>query len=297
VPDWTAFWAVATLVLLSMLGLARATSGAFDGPDAEPGVADPEPGVAHPEGPDPPRDTGEQAAAQPTDSQSGIDAPSTAEQSPAETARDQRQLTDLPPLVLLLNVVVTHGGLGLLVLGAAGLTGVPLVALGIGPTSASTGILAVAGGLVLGGLLAGANAAMAATLEQLGIEHSEALRAAMAPRTTGGWILLLGAILPLVAVFEELFFRAVLIGAAAAATGLSPWLFVVPSTVAFAAGHGLQGRGGLLVTGVLGIVLGAAFVLTNSLLLVVLAHYVINAVEFLARELVGVTPEAFLENR
>lgn len=288
-PDWTAFWAVATVVLLSMLGLARATSGAFDDPDADADPDVPDPGHV-----DRPGAAGERAADQAIDSQTAGDAPATAEQSPSDADPDHPQLTDLPPLVLLLNVVVTHGGLGLLVLGAAGLTGVPLVALGIAPTSSSTGILAVAGGLVLGGLLAGANAVMAATLERLEIEHSEALRAAMAPRTTGGWILLLGAILPLVAAFEELFFRAVLIGAAAAATGLSPWLFVVSSTVAFAAGHGLQGRGGLLVTGVLGIVLGAAFVLTNSLLLVVLAHYVVNAIEFLARERLGLDPEALL---
>jgi membrane protease YdiL (CAAX protease family) len=79
-----------------------------------------------------------------------------------------------------------------------------------------------------------------------------------------------------------------LIGGAAAATGLAPWPFVVLSSVAFALGHGIQGKSGIAVTGLLGGVLGVGYVLTNSLLLVVIAHYVVNAVEFLLKEWLGV---------
>ena len=45
-----------------------------------------------------------------------------------------------------------------------------------------------------------------------------------------------------------------------------------------------KGRLGVVVTGLLGFALAAAFVLTDSLLVVVVAHYVVNAVEFVAVE-------------
>jgi len=95
-----------------------------------------------------------------------------------------------------------------------------------------------------------------------------------------GWVVLLVVVLPLIAGFEELLFRAAMIGAFSAGFGVSPWLLAVLSSVAFAAGHGAQGRLGILATGVLGFALAAVFVVTESLLVVVVAHYVINAVEF-----------------
>jgi membrane protease YdiL (CAAX protease family) len=87
--------------------------------------------------------------------------------------------------------------------------------------------------------------------------------------------------LPTVAVFEEFLFRATLVGAFAAGFGVSPWLLAVLSSLAFAVGHGAQGPAGIVVTGVLGLVLAAAFVLTGSLVVVAVAHYLVNAVEFL----------------
>ncbi|AGN00329.1 putative metal-dependent membrane protease [Salinarchaeum sp. Harcht-Bsk1] len=196
-------------------------------------------------------------------------------------------LDSIPTAALLANVLLTHGGLGLLVLGAAALTGIPAATLGVDGSAWSTGALAVGGGLAFGGALAALNVALAASLDRIGVDYSEALRAALAPDSALGWGVLLLLILPLVAGFEELLFRAVLIGGAAAATGLSPWLFVVLSSIAFALGHGVQGKGGIAVTGLLGGVLGVAFVLTNSLVLVVIAHYVVNAVEFLLKEWLG----------
>lgn len=50
---------------------------------------------------------------------------------------------------------------------------------------------------------------------------------------------------------------------------------------------GAQGRLGIIVTGLLGFVLAAAFVLTESLLVVVVAHYLVNALEFAGHELFG----------
>nr|WP_245545383.1 CPBP family intramembrane glutamic endopeptidase [Halomicrobium katesii] len=65
--------------------------------------------------------------------------------------------------------------------------------------------------------------------------------------------------------------------ALAAGFSLSPWLLAVVSSVVFGAAHGAQGRVGMLVTGGLGLALAAGFVLTDSLLVVVVAHYLVNA--------------------
>jgi membrane protease YdiL (CAAX protease family) len=110
----------------------------------------------------------------------------------------------------------------------------------------------------------------------------------MAPDSANGWLLLLGVILPLVAVFEEFLFRGVLVGAFAAGFAVSPWLLAVGSSVLFALGHGAQGPAGILVTGSLGLVLAAGYVLTGSLLVVVVAHYLVNALEFVVYEGLGV---------
>ncbi len=99
--------------------------------------------------------------------------------------------------------------------------------------------------------------------------------------------------LPTVALFEEFLFRAVLVGAfsaGAAALGVpaSPWLLAVLSSVAFALGHGAQGRAGVVATGTLGFVLAAAFLLTGSFVVVAVAHYLVNALTFVVHEGVGV---------
>ena len=60
------------------------------------------------------------------------------------------------------------------------------------------------------------------------------------------------------------------------------------AAAAFGLGHGAQGRVGLAVTGTLGVALGALFVLTNSLLAVVVTHYVIHALELVVHEGLGV---------
>jgi membrane protease YdiL (CAAX protease family) len=92
-------------------------------------------------------------------------------------------------------------------------------------------------------------------------------------------------VLPLIALSEELLFRAALIGVPAAGFAVSPWLLAVGSSLLFALGHGAQGRVGIVVTGVLGFALAAGYILTGSLLVVVAAHYVVNAMEFLLHEL------------
>jgi membrane protease YdiL (CAAX protease family) len=188
--------------------------------------------------------------------------------------------------MLLANVAITQGVFLAAVVGAAVLTGVPAAAMGLsqgafGPTPLLAGV-----GLGVG--LYVANEVGAAVVEGAGIEYDERLRRVLAPDSARGWAVLLGFVLPLVAVFEEVLFRAAMVGVLAAGFGFSPWLLAVGSSLLFAAGHGLQGPAGVVVTGTLGLVLAAAFVLTGSLVTVVVAHYLVNALEFGVHEGLGV---------
>lgn len=192
--------------------------------------------------------------------------------------------SDPSKLALFVNVAVSHGFFALLLLGGVWVTGVPASALGITSDPVSTGWLAVVVGVALGVALSLANTVGGGVARRFRTEPSEMLREMLAPETFYGWVVLLVGVLPIIATFEELLFRAALIGAFAVCFNLSPWLLAVLSSDAFAAGHGAQGILGIVVTGVLGFVLAAAFVLTNSLVVVVVAHYVVNASEFIVTE-------------
>ena len=87
----------------------------------------------------------------------------------------------------------------------------------------------------------------------------------------------------MIALVEEFLFRAAAVGAASSLAG-GAWALAAVSSLAFALGHGAQGRAGVAVTGALGFVLAAGFILSGSFLVVVVAHYVVNALEFLAHE-------------
>ncbi len=206
----------------------------------------------------------------------------------SRTDADVRRL-DLSPAALLLNVAVSQGLFGAVLVGAIWLGNVPLSALGVVPGAAwNAGLPAVGLGVAVGVALYVADELAAAALDAAGVEYAESVRDSLAPDSTGGWVVLLGVVLPVIAGFEELLFRAALIGAFATGFGVSPWLLAVASTVAFAAGHGAQGPGGIVVTGALGFALAAAYVLTGSLLVVVVAHYVVNALEFAVHEGLGI---------
>lgn len=141
-------------------------------------------------------------------------------------------------------------------------------------------VAAVGLGLALGIVLAGVNVASHRLFDRLSLSYDESLRRLLMPASTGDWVVLLLVVLPVVAIFEEVLFRGALIGAAAVGLAVSPWVLVVGSAFLFALGHGLQGIGGLVAAGALGLILGGAFVLSGSLLLVIVAHYVINVLEF-----------------
>ncbi len=181
---------------------------------------------------------------------------------------------------LLANVVVSQAVFAGLLVAGAWYAEVPPAALGVeGPLAPQ-----VAVGAAVGVALAAANAAAGAAADAAGLDPSRELRELLAPDSPAGWALLLGVALPAIAVFEELLFRGALIGGFAAGFGVSPWLLAVLSSGAFALGHGAQGRLGVVVTGLLGFGLAAAFVLTGSLVAVVVAHYLVNATEFVLRE-------------
>lgn len=178
------------------------------------------------------------------------------------------------------NVVTTHGLLLVVLASMVWFTGVPIAALGVGvPTGQTLGL-----GIGLGLALAVGNGASARLAERVGFERDERLRALLAPESASGWAGLLLVVLPLVAGAEELLFRAVFVGGLTAGFGWPIWGLAVISSVAFGLGHGLQGEAGVIVTTGLGFALAAAYVLTGSLAVVVVAHYLVNAVEFVANE-------------
>lgn len=201
-----------------------------------------------------------------------------------ESPESERQ--EMSAGLLLANVALSQGLFAGVLLAAAWYTRIPLAALGIGTgvTGFETASIGVGFGIGLylasetGGVVAG----------RLGFEYDERLRELLAPDSAGEWAVLLGLVLPIIAFFEEFLFRAALIGAVVAGYGVSPWLLAVISSVLFALGHGAQGRTGVIVTGSLGLVLAGAFVLTGSLLVVVVAHYVVNALEFVIHEALGI---------
>ena len=185
---------------------------------------------------------------------------------------------------LLLNVAFSQGVFGGLVLIGAWYTEVPLAALGVSEVGVSTLVLGVGAGTAL---YAG-NELAAAGANALGFTPPENLRETLAPDSAAGWVLLLVVILPAIASVEELLFRAALIGALSAGFAVSPWALAIVSSIAFALGHGAQGSLGMVVTGSLGFLLAAIFVLTGSLFVVVVAHYLVNALEFVVHEGLGI---------
>lgn len=259
--QWAAFAGVAVAVTLLLLLLARASQVAVGTPPATPGEV---------------RwlDRLDDGA----DHLAVGDAPDPAPASPFEASMASSD--GMSSAALLVNVAFSQGLFGVILVAGAWFTGIPASAFGVsGPT-----IEALVVGIGFGLVLSLGNGVAGAAASALGHDPSEDLRTMLAPDSLAGWALLLGVVLPLIAGFEELLFRGALIGVLHAGFGWSPWLLALVSSVAFALGHGAQGPIGIVVTGLLGFVLAAGFVLTGSLLVVVVAHYLVNAVEFVVHE-------------
>jgi membrane protease YdiL (CAAX protease family) len=281
-PAWAAFAGFVGVVLAALLLLAFLSSDALGAPARSSADA-----------PDPPARSSADVPDGPAQSSIDVfDAPARSSTEVPETlgdrvvgtpaASDHPSGGDRPitTATLFLNVVLSQGlFLSLLVLGAW-VAAIPPDAFGLTPAAFSA--RSVGAGVALGGGLHAVNAIGSALSDRFGFADAGALRRALTPTTRTGWATLLLVVLPLVAGFEEFLFRGVLVGALAAGFDVSPWLLAALSSVAFALGHGAQGRIGVLVTGTIGFVLAAAFVLTGSLVTVVVAHYLVNALEFRA---------------
>ena len=253
---WAVFAGVTALVLVSLLALARASQLSMSG-SATPGTTASEPEPA-------------------TDPERVMDSPDTARPASFSTG------------LLLANVALSQGLFLVLLAAGALYARIPPSALGLADVPTSSGLPALALGAGLGLALYLVNELGSLGAEAVGIETPDDLRESLAPDSLVGWVALLGLALPTIAVFEELLFRAALVGALSVGFSLSPWLLALLSSVAFALGHGAQGTVGMVVTGGLGLVLAGAFIVTGSLLVVVLAHYLVNALEFVVHEGVGV---------
>ncbi|MDS0298098.1 CPBP family intramembrane metalloprotease [Halogeometricum sp. S1BR25-6] len=299
-PDWATFAAFASVVTAGLLILSFASRGAIlpdderphravgDGSEDEDGDGDVRAAPADPEG-------SSDRARKPsggTPDHREVVLPKSGVRYRLDPVREDEDedgngveaggIPELSTAELLANVAFSQGLFAVFLLAGAWYAQVPRSAFGAGPDSLS--VPALVGGAALGVVLYVVNQVGAALGAARGLGNAEELREALAPDTPAGWVVLLFFVLPLIAGFEELLFRGALIGAFAAGFGVSPWLLAVVSSVAFALGHNAQGRLGVLVTGALGFVLAAAYVLTGSLFAVVLAHYLVNALEFVVHE-------------
>ncbi len=316
--QWAAFVGFSGVVLCLLLGLSYLTQQAFDADDltvqsdSQPASSERDPDSAlgsegdasGTDSPEQSEHTGERAVEPPQQGAVGEDEEPTG--GAVETAPQQERLDPQQPPepsssdgptarqtsaepqslstgALLANVAFSQGLFAALLVGAALWAAIPLDALGIEVSWSyvTTGLVV---GSLAGLVLYILNEVGAALAKRYGIDHDEALRRMLAPESPGGWVVLLGGVLPIIAFFEELLFRAALIGVVAAGFEINIWLLAILSSIAFGIGHGMQGTAGIVVTGLLGFVLATLFILTGSLLVVVVAHYVINALEFIVHE-------------
>ena len=234
----------------------------------------------------------EPSAEQPTMTQVDADVGVAASTDPVEAESDRP--TDenridphgLSTGALLANVAISQGLFAAILIGMAVVTAIPADALGI-EFSREYLVTGLVLGAAVGVVFYVLNEVGAAGARRYGLDFDEELRELLAPETMGGWLVLLLVVLPIIAVFEEFLFRAAMIGALSAGFGISPWLLAVLSSIAFAIGHGMQGKVGVIVTGTLGFALATVFILTGSFLVVVVAHYLINVLEFVVHEGIG----------
>ncbi|MFD1586893.1 CPBP family intramembrane glutamic endopeptidase [Halorientalis brevis] len=286
-PDWATFVGLTGVVLTLLLALARLSQSAVRDDVDPPGRLA---SVADEDSFECPLDTdAEYTLSEPvvTGDAEGhhVSAGADGGTQAAPVGADERSLSTG---ALLVNVAFTQGLFGGLLLAAAWYTEIPAWAFGITGEQMSTGLPALLVGTALGVGLYVANELGAASADAMGVEYDERLRSMLAPDTALGWLTLFGLVLPIIAGVEEFIFRAAIIGATTAGFGTSPWVLAVVSSLAFALGHGAQGRLGIVVTGGLGFVLAGAFIVTGSFLVVFVAHYLVNALEFAVHELLGI---------
>jgi len=288
-PRWVPFVGLSAVVLVLLLGLARVSQRAIgdETPRLPAGPAsDPDPAGGLTDTPD--RGTGERPPVPERHALAeGELAYDRAATLPPADDRTAETGTELTTGVLLANVALTQGLFGAVLVAGTYFYAIPGQALGVTGDPFSTGLPALAMGVGFGLALWLANETSAAVADAVGAAYDEGLREALAPDSLRGWVILLAGVLPVVAFVEEFIFRAAVVGVPAAGFDVSPWALALVSSGAFAVGHGAQGRVGVAVTGGLGFVLAAGYILSGSLLVVVVAHYLVNALEFLVHEWLG----------
>ncbi|EMA17385.1 CPBP family intramembrane glutamic endopeptidase [Haloarcula amylolytica] len=269
-PEWAAFVGLTGFLLTALLGLARLSQGAVRSDGGVSSTVDSTSMATEPQNPTLPRFETQRAAAQ------------------RRQMQDTLAPNDLSTGALLANVAFTQGLFGVLLVAGAFYFEIPASAFGITADALSTGLPAIAVGIGAGvGFWLG-NELAAALADGFGVAFDESLRELLAPDSAGGWVVLLGGVLPVIAIVEELLFRAAAIGVPVAGLDAPAWAMAVVASVAFALGHGAQGRVGIVVTGTLGLALAGLFIATNSFLAVVVAHYLVNALELIVHEGLGV---------
>ncbi|MDS0220628.1 CPBP family intramembrane metalloprotease [Haloarcula sp. S1AR25-5A] len=269
-PEWAAFVGLTGFLLTALLGLARLSQGAVRPDGGVSSTVDSVSKATEHRDPTIPRFETQRAAAQ------------------RQQMQDKLAPSDLSTGMVLANVAFTQGVFGVLLVAGAFYFEIPASAFGITTEAFSTGLPALAIGIGAGvGFWLG-NELAAALADGFGVAFDESLRELLAPDSAGGWVVLLGGILPVIAIVEELLFRAAAIGVPVAGLGAPAWAMALVASVAFALGHGAQGRAGIVVTGTLGLALAGLFIATDSLLAVVVAHYLVNALELIVHEGLGV---------
>ncbi|MFC7077033.1 CPBP family intramembrane glutamic endopeptidase [Haloarcula halophila] len=275
-PGWAAFVGLTGLLLTALLALARLSQGLTD----ESGLSATAEGVP----------SLEEHADTPTPDPviPRFETPESARRRRWVESRRSNRPESISTGALLANVALTQGLFGALLVAAAFYYRIPVSAFGVSAAPLSTGWPALAVGVAAGvGFWLG-NEAAASLAAGFDMAFDESVRGLLAPDSAGGWVVLLGVILPIIAVVEELLFRGAAIGVPVAGLGAPAWAMAIVSSVAFALGHGAQGRVGILVTGALGLGLAGLFVVTDSLLAVVVAHYLVNALELGVHEGLGI---------
>ena len=112
--------------------------------------------------------------------------------------------------------------------------------------------------------------------------YSPDIMKSLIPRNQIEWVLIVIPLLVAVAV-EELLFRGLMIGGFS--TIVNPWAMALASGVLFGLMHSPQGTLGIVLTGAVGILFGAVFIITDSLLTVIVAHFALNFLQIVrARE-------------
>jgi membrane protease YdiL (CAAX protease family) len=217
----------------------------------------------------------------------GADVPSESSREPDEQGihgdPTEGPEIELTSTALFANVALTQGLVIVVLVAAAWYFEIPARGFGVSVTGP-----AILLGVAFGAALWIGNELSTTVADAVGASYDEGVREMMAPESAGSWVVLFVFVLPIIAIAEELLFRGALIGVPAAGFDISPWLLAVVASLAFALGHGAQGRVGIVVTGVLGFVLAAGYIVSGSLLVVIVAHYLINALEFFVHEYLGV---------